>query len=178
VTLRIAALSLLCLAAAPSPIPPAPIPPAPTPALPGAAELRLPIAGACISSPFGPRRAAGPHAALFHNGIDLPAPAGTWVAAAASGQVVAVRRLGSSGLEIDIAHGTAGQGFLTRYAHLGSIAPAIAGGAGRVAVGERIGRIGRTGVTYGTHLHFELHLDGHPVDPAPYFTANLCGMLR
>ena len=82
--LRTAALSLLCLAAAP----------APPPALPGGIALRLPVPGACISSPFGPRRAVGPHAALFHNGVDLPAPAGTWVGAAAAGQVVAVRRLG------------------------------------------------------------------------------------
>ena len=153
-TLRITALALLCLAAAPAPAP------APAPALPGGIDLRLPVPGACISSPFGARRAVGPHAALFHNGVDLPAAAGTWVGAAAAGQVVAVRRLGSSGLELDIMHGPAGQGFITRYAHLGSIAPAIAGGAGRVAAGERIGRIGRSGITYGTHLHFEVHLRG------------------
>ncbi len=163
--LRTAALSLFCLAAAP----------APPPALPGGIALRLPVPGACISSPFGPRSAAaGPHAALFHNGVDLPSPAGTWVGAAAAGEVVAVRRLGSSGLEVDIAHGPSGQGFLTRYAHLGTISPAIAGGAGRVAAGARIGRIGRSGITYGTHLHFELHLDGQPVDPAPYLHTNSC----
>jgi murein DD-endopeptidase MepM/ murein hydrolase activator NlpD len=138
---------------------------------PGGVMLRLPVPGACISSPFGPRRAVGPHAALFHNGVDLPGPPGTWVVAAAAGQVTAVRRLGSSGLEIDIAHGN---GFSTRYAHLGSIAPAIAGGAGRVAAGERIGRIGRSGITYGTHLHFELHAEGKPVDPAPYLQTHPC----
>lgn len=162
--LRTAALSLLCLAAAPEPLP----------ALPGGIELRLPVAGACMSSPFGPRHVVGPHAAVVHNGVDLPAPAGTWVGAAAAGQVVAVRHLGSSGLEVDIAHGRPGQGFLTRYAHLGSISPAIAGGAGRVAAGDRIGRIGRSGITYGTHLHFELHLDGSPVDPAPYLRTYNC----
>ncbi len=169
-TLRIAALSVLCLAAAPAPTP------APVLALPGGIELRLPVPGACISSPFGARHAVGPHAALFHNGLDLPAAAGTWVGAAAAGQVVAVRHLGSSGLELDIAHGPPGQGFLTRYAHLGSVAPAIASGVGRVAAGERIGRIGRSGITYGTHLHFELHLEGQAVDPAPYLSAKSCGL--
>lgn len=163
-TRHVAALSLLCLAAAPGP------------GLPGGTELRLPVPGACISSPFGARHVVGPHAASVHNGVDLPAPAGTWVGAAAAGRVVAVRRLGSSGLEVDIAHGPPGQGFLTRYAHLGSIAPVIAGGAGQVAAGERIGRIGRSGITYGTHLHFELHIDGHPLDPAPFLDTKSCQM--
>ncbi len=142
--------------------------------LPGGIELRLPVPGACISSPFGARHAIGLHAALFHNGIDLPAPAGTWVGAAAAGQVVAVRHLGSSGLEVDIAHGPPGHGFITRYAHLGSVAPAIATGSSRVAAGDRIGRIGRSGITSGTHLHFELRIDGNPVDPALHLHTNSC----
>lgn len=145
-------------------------------ALSAAIALRLPVPGTCISSPFGPRHAVGPHAALFHNGVDLPAPAGTWVGAAAPGQVVAVRHLGSSGLEVDIAHGPPGQGFITRYAHLGSVAPAIAGGSVRVAAGERIGRIGRSGITTGTHLHFELRIDGQPTDPAPFLHTISCRM--
>src|ERR1019366_2275617 len=119
--LRLATLALLCAAAAPGP------------ALPGDVELRLPVPGACISSPFGTRRAVGPHAALSHNGVDLPAAAGTWVGATATGRVVAVRPLGSSGLEVDIAHGPPGGGFLTRYAHLGSVAPAIATGRTEVS---------------------------------------------
>lgn len=151
-------LALLCLAAAP--------------ALPDGLQLRLPVPGACISSPFGARHAVGPHAGPVHNGVDLPAAAGTWVGAAAAGRVVAVRHLGSSGLEIDIAHGS---GLLTRYAHLGTVAPGIATGRTAIAAGERIGRVGRTGVTYGTHLHFELHRDGHPIDPAPYLHTRSCG---
>ena len=153
------ALALLCMAAAP---------------LPGGVELRLPVSPACISSPFGPRHVVGPHAATFHNGIDLPAPPGTWVGAAASGRVVAVRHLGSSGLEVDIAHGQPGQDFITRYAHLGTVAPAIADGRAQVAPGERIGRVGRSGVTYGTHLHFEIHIGGRPIDPAPYLPVHPC----
>lgn len=150
--------------------------PEPTASLPDNIVLRLPVPGACMSSPFGPRAAVGPHAALFHNGIDLPAAAGTWVGAAAAGRVAAVRHLGSSGLEVDIAHGQPGHGFITRYAHLGSVAPAIAVGGSQIAAGGRIGRIGRSGVTTGTHLHFELRIDGKPVDPAPFLHTNSCGL--
>ncbi len=154
---RIALLALLCAAAPP---------------LPGGVQLRLPIAGACMTSPFGPRHAVGPRApAGMHNGIDLRAAAGAWVRAAAAGRVSAVRRRGSYGLEIDITHGA---GFITRYAHLGSVTPAIANGRTRIAAGAVIGRVGRTGVTYGTHLYFELHLAGNPVDPAPYLHTHHC----
>ncbi len=57
---------------------------------------------------------------------------------------------------------------MTRYAHLGIVAPPIAEGRRAVATGEALGRVGRTGVTYGTHLHFEVVLRGARVDPAPY----------
>ena len=155
-----AALGLCCIAAAPAPL------------LPDGGVLRLPLPSACVSSPFGPRRAVGPHAARMHTGIDLPAPAGTWVSAAAAGHVIAVRHLGSSGLEVDIVHAP---GLVTRYAHLGTVAPALAEGRTAVAAGERIGRVGRTGVTYGTHLHFEVHRDGKLIDPAPFVGVAPCG---
>ncbi len=140
-------------------------------AQPARDEMRLPVPAACISSPFGPRQMTGPRASPVHTGIDLPASAGTWVMAPATGRIVALRRSGALGLEIDIQH----DGYLTRYAHLGAVAPAFATGKRNVAAGERIGRVGRTGVTYGTHLHFELRLDGKPVDGAPYFSIRPCG---
>ncbi len=143
----------------------------PAAAQPARDEMRLPVPAACISSPFGPRHVTGPKAAPMHTGIDLPAAAGTWVQAAAAGHIVALRRSGALGLEIDIQHA----GYLTRYAHLGTAAPAFAAGRREAAAGERIGRVGRTGVTYGTHLHFELRLDGKPVDAAPYFSIQPCG---
>jgi murein DD-endopeptidase MepM/ murein hydrolase activator NlpD len=133
--------------------------------------LASPVAAACISSPFGPRDGAGPRASRMHMGIDIPAPPGAWVRAAAAGQVVAVRRRGGSGLEVDIRHA---DGRVTRYAHLGTVAPSLANGRRRVAAGEAIGRIGRTGITYGTHLHLELIVDGQRVDPAPAFGLAPC----
>ncbi|WP_439598159.1 M23 family metallopeptidase [Falsiroseomonas sp.] len=145
---------------------------APAAAQPAPGDLALPLGAACISSPFGERRDAGPRASRNHRGIDLPAPAGAWVTAAAAGQLVAVRRRGAAGLEVEIRHEG---GFATRYAHLGSVAPAIASGRRRVARGERLGRIGRSGITYGTHLHFEVVVGGQPVDPAPFLPVAPCG---
>lgn len=138
-----------------------------------AGALGLPLSPACVSSPFGPRAAPGPRGSEMHRGIDLPAPAGAWVVAAAAGEVVAIRRhRAGAGLEVEMRH--AG-GIVTRYAHLGQVAPALAGGRRRLARGERIGRIGRTGITYGTHLHFELLLGGAHLDPAPVLGVEACG---
>ena len=131
-----------------------------------------PVTPACISSPFGPRPAGGPRASRVHQGLDLPAPAGATIRAAAAGQVVAIRRRGGTGLEVDLRH--AG-GWMTRYAHLGTVTPALATGRRSVAAGEAIGRIGRTGITYGTHLHLELWLNGIRQDPAPAFRLDSCG---
>jgi murein DD-endopeptidase MepM/ murein hydrolase activator NlpD len=104
--------------------------------------------------------------------MDSPAPAGAWVRAAAAGEVVAIRRTrAGAGLEVALRHA---DGRITRYAHLGSVAPGLAGGQRRVAAGERIGRIGRTGITYGTHLHLELVENGRRVDPAPAFGLPPC----
>lgn len=143
--------------------------PAPTPA-----PLPAPVSPACISSPFGPRRAVGPHAALFHNGIDFPAPVGAYVHAVAEGTVVGIRRLGAEGLEVDVlTHGPTGD-MLARYAHLGTVTPALAGGARAISAGTPLGRVGRTGVTYGTHVHFELRLGGQLVDPERFFAVQRC----
>ncbi len=133
--------------------------------------LLLPVQPACVSSPFGARAPGGPRASPAHTGIDLPAPAGAWVRAAAAGQVAFIRRLGAAGLEVEIRHEG---GVVTRYAHLGTVAPALASGQRRVAQGERIGRIGRTGITYGTHLHFELLIGGVRQDAAPYLGVSPC----
>ena len=140
----------------------------------GRGVLALPLSPACVSSPFGPRSGAGPRASSFHGGIDIPAPAGAWVRAVAAGQVVAIRRTRSgAGLEVELRH--AG-GMITRYAHLGSVAPALAQGRRRVSQGEALGRIGRTGITYGTHLHLEVLTRGERVDPAPMLGLMRCGV--
>jgi murein DD-endopeptidase MepM/ murein hydrolase activator NlpD len=133
--------------------------------------LQPPVRPACVSSPFGPRRQIGPQApAAFHRGIDLPAMAGAPVFAVAAGQVVGIHRRGPGGLEVVIRH----DHFTALYAHLGSVAPALAEGKSRVAAGERIGVVGRTGVTYGTHLYFEVLIDGQPINPQPLLGLQCC----
>jgi murein DD-endopeptidase MepM/ murein hydrolase activator NlpD len=138
-------------------------------------SLSPPVQPACISSRFGLRALPGPHAAAFHTGIDLPAPEGGGVHAAAGGNVLQIRRLGSARLVVDLLHTDAGGApFMTRYAHLGTVAPALADGRRRVAHGEPLGRIRRTGITYGTHLHFEVRVAGQPVDPEPFVPVMRC----
>ena len=125
--------------------------------------LQPPVTPACVSSPFGWRHAVGPHApAGYHNGIDLPAPAGALVHAAAAGTVEAVRRQGLGGVTVHLRHPG---GLVTLYAHLGNLVPAIARGKRNVAAGEPLGHVARTGVTYGTHLFFAVLENGQAVDP-------------
>jgi murein DD-endopeptidase MepM/ murein hydrolase activator NlpD len=143
------------------------------PAAGHAAELSPPVSPACISSPFGPRRAVGPHApAGFHNGVDLPAPAGALVRAARDGRVAIVKRQGMGGVTVHLLHA---DGMRTLYAHLGNLVPAIAEGKREVRAGDPLGHVARTGVTYGTHVFFAVFRDGQAVDPAPLLGVGPCG---
>jgi len=132
----------------------------------------MPVSPSCISSPFGWRHFVGPMApAGFHNGIDLPAPVGAHVYAVADGKVLLVKKMGMAGLQIEIQHPN---GLVSAYAHLGSMSPAIATGRRAVTARFWLGRIGRTGVTYGTHLFFMVLSEGKAVDPAPYLGVTAC----
>jgi murein DD-endopeptidase MepM/ murein hydrolase activator NlpD len=136
-----------------------------------AGPLPSPVTPACISSPFGPRVLAGrPFAGTFHNGIDLPAPAGAAVHAIAPGVVLRVQRRGPGGLEMLVQH----PGFIGVYSHLGMVAPAIAEGQRIVHAGDKLGVVGHSGLTYGMHLFFEMIVGNRPVDPAPYLALSLC----
>lgn len=137
----------------------------------GGVGLMVPVAGSCVTSPFGPRRALGPAVpAGFHRGIDLRAPAGTRVLAMADGEVVAVRRRGPGGLSVTVRHGDV----VALYAHFGSLAPAIAEGQGRVARGETLGVSGRSGAAYGPHVYLELRVGGVAVDPELFLDVSIC----
>ena len=138
-----------------------------------AQALASPVNPACISSPFGWRHAVGPHApAGFHNGIDIPAPAGALVRTAAAGSIMRIRRQGLGGVTVHIAHPG---GLVTLYAHLGNLVPAVAEGKRTVSAGDPLGHVARTGVTYGTHLFFAVLRDGQAVDPAPLLGIAPCG---
>ncbi|MBW4023478.1 MAG: M23 family metallopeptidase [Proteobacteria bacterium] len=137
-----------------------------------APPLLRPVQPGCVTSPFGPRYlAAAPVAGRFHWGVDLRAPAGARVVAVAPGRIIRIDREGMGGLEVLVQHA----GFRALYAHLGMVAPAIADGAKRLRAGQWIGRVGRTGLTLGTHLYFEIIENGTRVDPAPYLGVVPCG---
>jgi murein DD-endopeptidase MepM/ murein hydrolase activator NlpD len=142
-----------------------------TPVLAEPVPLVTPVSPACVSSPFGPRVLPGkPLAGTYHYGIDLPAPAGASVRAVAAGEVLSIHKRGPGGLEVVLRH----TNFTTLYAHLGSVTPALAEGRRQVVAGETLGVVGRTGVSYGTHVYFELRVNGERVDPAPYFRLARC----
>ncbi len=96
-----------------------------------------------------------------HQGLDLAAPEGTPVLATADGLVTLAERSGVSGRLIVIEHGG---GWETRYAHLRRID--VERGQ-RVARGQEIGTVGRSGNATGAHLHYEVRHAGLPLDPWP-----------
>jgi murein DD-endopeptidase MepM/ murein hydrolase activator NlpD len=130
---------------------------------PAAPTFAWPVVGR-VSGPFGERRAGG-----RHPGMDIEGHIGAPVQAAVAGTVVSAGPA-SSGyagygnlVVVDV-----GGGMLAMYAHLSSWSVA----AGQVvAVGDRIGAVGCSGMCTGPHLHFELRLAGVPVNPAAYLPA-------
>ncbi|MCL2588634.1 MAG: peptidoglycan DD-metalloendopeptidase family protein, partial [Oscillospiraceae bacterium] len=113
-----------------------------------------------VSSFFGPRRVA--IGSSNHQGIDISAPAGTPVYAADGGEVIFVAWSGGFGNLIKILHDN---GHVTYYAHLRSMDVSV---GERVYRGQYIGGVGMTGTASGNHLHFEIRIDGIPVDPMPF----------
>jgi murein DD-endopeptidase MepM/ murein hydrolase activator NlpD len=136
------------------------------------ARLLPPVSPACISSPFGPRILPGrPDAGTFHYGVDLPAPVGAPIRAAADGTVIRVERGGPGGLQMLVRH----PGFVAVYSHFGSIASGLTEAGRGVVVGEELGVVGMTGVTLGPHLYFGVFMGDRPVDPAPMLKLPACG---
>ena len=119
-----------------------------------------PVTGT-ITSPFGWRSNPFGGAPDFHPGLDIAAPTGTTVTAAASGTVIMAQWYGGYGNYISIDHGG---GYSTGYGHLSAIY--VANGQ-TVSRGQAIGAVGSTGASTGPHLHFEVRINGKAVDPAP-----------
>jgi murein DD-endopeptidase MepM/ murein hydrolase activator NlpD len=105
-----------------------------------------------------------------HTGIDLMAPFGSPIRAAAGGTVLYAGWYFAYGKIVDIRHA---DGLVTRYAHMSEFAPGIAPGA-PVAAGSVIGQVGMTGRAHGPHVHFEVRVDGRAVDPKPYLALAAC----
>jgi murein DD-endopeptidase MepM/ murein hydrolase activator NlpD len=121
---------------------------------PSASGLIWPVSGPVVS-PFGMRWGR------LHAGIDIGAGYGTPIHASASGTVIFAGWMGGYGNFVIIDHGG---GLSTGYAHQSSIAV----GGGSVSQGQVIGYVGCTGHCFGPHLHFEVRINGSPVDPLGY----------
>lgn len=102
------------------------------------------------------------HESRPHEGIDVSADMGTPIVAPASGRVRTVGYEAGYGNTFEIDHGN---GIVTRFAHCSRI---IVRAGQVVARGQLIATVGNTGLTIGPHLHYEVHVNGKPVDPLRY----------
>ncbi len=156
VVLSVAALAMLsagCGSVAPHRIP---APPADVQQRLSGRKFAWPVSGT-VSSSFGNR------SGRRHDGVDILAPSGTEVRAAAPGVAVyAGDGMRGYGNAVVLDHG---DGVTTLYGHLAAIRVES---AESVSAGGPIGTVGRTGNATTSHLHFELRVDGEPVDPQKY----------
>lgn len=115
-----------------------------------------------LTSRFGYRFHPIRQTMALHAGIDIPGPLGTPVQASAGGRVRFAGPAGGYGNMVELDHGG---GLSTRYAHLSRILvrPGMA-----VATGETIALMGSTGLSTGSHLHFEVRANGRATDPLAY----------
>lgn len=127
----------------------------------GRGRMQAPVAGP-ISSPFGWRVHPIYRSRRFHAGIDFAVPTGTPVMAANTGTVIFAGWYGGYGNTVIINHGG---GITTLYAHNSSVLVTPGQGVRR---GQVVARSGSTGLSTGPHVHFEVRVNGQPVNPAGY----------
>ncbi len=129
--------------------------------IPTSGKLLMPAEG-ILTSNFGYRIHPILGVKRFHSGMDIAAPYGTPVVAAAGGEVILAGYFGGYGYSVILYHGG---GYATWYAHLSSINAAM---GQLVERGKMIGRIGSTGFSTGPHLHFEIRINGVAQNPLEY----------
>ena len=139
----------------------------------GGSNFLIPVSGTKTSS-FGPRHHPILNKTVNHNGVDWAAPTGTPVKAVAAGKISRANFSSSYGNIVYIDHPG---GAHSRYAHLNTFGEGIALGT-NVQAGQIIGYVGTTGRSTGPHLHFELHLNGRPVDPLALGAARASGAVE
>ena len=120
------------------------------------------VQGKRVTSNFGYRIHPITGRRSFHSGVDIAAKHGTAVYAYSDGKVVEAGWNGAYGLNVVIDHGS---GLKTRYAHLSKIYVKV---GQRVTTAQRIGAVGSTGRSTGSHLHFEVIVNGTPRNPWNY----------
>lgn len=128
---------------------------------------RMPVNNVQMTSGYGMRNHPILRQRRQHNGVDLAAPRGTPVYATADGVIETARYFGSYGNYVQIGHGS---DLETRYAHLSRYTVRA---GDEVRKGDLIGYVGSTGRSTGPHLHYEVRVDGQPVNPIPYMVADL-----
>jgi murein DD-endopeptidase MepM/ murein hydrolase activator NlpD len=122
-----------------------------------------PVKTAEFTSAFGVRSDPFRKTSAMHAGIDLAGPVGTPIYATADGTVLrAGWNSGGYGNLVEIDHG---RGIVTRYGHLSKM---DVNAGERVSRGQMIGRMGSTGRSTGSHLHYEVRIDDRPVNPIPF----------
>ncbi len=125
--------------------------------------LQWPVAGSpVVSSPFGPRTHPVLDKEIMHEGIDIAVVTSTPVEAAAGGTVLYAGDLDEHGKTLIVDHG---DGLATVYCHLSRV---FTEEGVWVEEGGLIAESGNTGLTTGPHLHFEVRINGVPVDPAEF----------
>lgn len=115
-----------------------------------------------FTSGFGVRADPFRHSAAMHAGIDLSGPIGTPIYATADGVVSKAGWGNGYGNMVQISHGA---GMETRYGHMSRL---LVASNTRVRRGQLIGLMGSTGRSTGSHLHYEVRIDGRAVNPVPY----------
>ena len=123
-----------------------------------------PVQKLSFTSNFGIRSDPFRGTAAMHAGVDIPGPTGTPIYATADGIISHAGRQGGYGNLVEINHG---KGIATRYGHLSRI---LVADNARVTRGQMIGMMGSTGRSTGPHLHYEVRIDGHAVNPLPFLT--------
>ncbi|MCS0504919.1 M23 family metallopeptidase [Ancylobacter mangrovi] len=123
--------------------------------------LRKPLGGGVLRSPFGMRRHPILGYSRLHTGVDWADRTGTPIYAAGNGTVTKAAWTSGYGRRIEIQHAN---GYMTTYSHQSRFAKGIHAGV-RVRQGQVIGYIGSTGLSTGSHLHYEVLVNGRFVDP-------------
>lgn len=125
-----------------------------------------PVANASFTSGFGNRSDPFQGRTAMHAGIDLAGPVGTAIYATADGIVGRSEWAGGYGNLVELNHG---KGIQTRYGHLSR---SLVQAGQRVKRGDLIARMGSTGRSTGSHLHYEVRIDGKPVNPIPFMQSS------
>jgi murein DD-endopeptidase MepM/ murein hydrolase activator NlpD len=123
--------------------------------------VRKPVAEAIMTSPFGWRVHPLTHTQEMHTGVDWATSFGTPIFAAGNGTIEEIGPRGGYGKYVRIRHA---DGYETAYGHMSAFARGLEIGS-RVRQGQVIGFVGSTGVSTGSHVHFEILVNGRFVDP-------------